>query len=182
MKDQNINAMDCSRFQEELPEIVLTPGALPSPAAVAHMKVCPPCTEEYLSFQETFELLDAWKAPEPSPYFDQKLAVRVREAQAEPKMGWFESLSMRLLLNTGRGFRPALAGAMALVLLVAGGSYAGLNGMYSGTPVQASATVNDLQILDRNEQAFQQLDTLQQDDDGSSQGDQDSSPNGGPTS
>jgi hypothetical protein len=73
-----------------------------------------------------------------------------------------------LLLNTGRNFRPVMVGALALVLMVSGGGIAGINGFQPwNAPVatpQASATVNDLQILDRNEQAFQQLDELQQDE------------------
>lgn len=159
--------MDCRNFQSELPDLVLTPGAKPSLAAVAHMKVCPPCAEEYLSFQQTFSLLDTWKAPEPTPYFDQKLAVRLREEQAAPRMGWLERLETRLRLNTGRNFRPAMVGAMALALIVGGGSFVGINNYapQPNQPAATSATVKDLQILDRNEQAFQQLDELQQDDD-----------------
>ena len=158
--------MDCKKFETELTDIVLTPGATPSLAAAAHMKVCPPCAEEYLSFQQTFSLLDTWKAPEPTPYFDQKLAVLLREEQAAPPMGWFERLTTRLRLNTGRNFRPAMVGALSLALMVGGGSVFIVNP--SAPPVQAaSATVNDLQILDRNEQAFQQMDTLQQDEDNS---------------
>ena len=161
--------MDCKSFQNDLPDLVLTIGAKPSVAAVAHMKVCPPCAEEYLSFQSTFGLLDVWKAPEPTAYFDQKLAVLLREEQSKPKMGWLERLETRLQLNTGRNFRPAMAGALALALVVGGGSFAGLNYQQTAQPVATSATVRDLQILDRNEQAFQQLDVLQQDDDSSSQ-------------
>ncbi|ADW69609.1 anti-sigma factor [Granulicella tundricola] len=158
--------MNCTDFQNELPDLILTPGAKPSLAAVAHLKECPPCTEEYLSFQQTFAVLDTWTAPEPSPYFDQKMQVRLREEQAAPKMGWFESVMTRLQLNTGRQFRPAMIGALSLALIVGGGSFAGLN--YNAShqqPAQASATINDLQILDRNEQAFEQLDQLQQDED-----------------
>ena len=159
-----MNTMDCKTFQSELPDLVLTANARPSVAAVAHMRECPPCAEEYRSFQSTFAALDAWQAPEPSPYFDQKLAVRVREEQAAPRMSWLERLQTRVLFNTGRNFRPAMIGALALALVVGGGGIAGIN--YSNLPAQpaASATVNDLQILDRNEQAFQQLDELQQDD------------------
>ena len=160
--------MDCKNFQNELTDLVLTPGATPSLAAVAHLKVCPPCTEEYLSFQRTFSLLDTWTAPEPTPYFDQKLAVLLREEQAAPRMGWFESLATRLRFNTGRNFRPAVAGALALALIVGGGSVATIG---RPAPVQASATVTDLQILDRNEQAFKQLDELQQDDSSGAQTD-----------
>ena len=173
---------DCRKFQTELPELVLTPGATPSPAAVAHMRSCPPCAEEYLSFQQTFSLLDSWRLPEPSSYFDQKLAVRLREEQAKPPMSWFERLSTRLLLNTGRNFRPAMAGALALALVAAGGSYVGLGPLHGPQPVQASATVTDLQILDRNEQAFQQMDALQQDDDSGPQTNDDSGQSTNPTS
>ena len=157
--------MDCKTFQDELPELVLTPDATASVAAVAHMKVCPPCKEEYLSFQETFRTLDAWRIPEPTPYFDQKLAVRLREEQAAPRMGWLERLTTSLHLNTGRNFRPMVAGALALALIVGGGSVVGVNSFQQAPVPQASATVQDLQILDRNDQALQQLDQLQQADD-----------------
>jgi hypothetical protein len=174
--------MDCKKFEDELMDLVLTPGATPSVAAAAHLKVCPPCTEEYVSFQQTFEVLDGWKAPEPTPYFDQKLAVLLREEQAAPRMGWFESLMTRMRLNTGRNFRPALVGALSLALIAGGGSLF----MPSATTPQrpaptASALVNDLQILDRNEQAFQQLDELQQDEDSGAQPKQDAAPAVTPT-
>ena len=158
------NPMDCKTFQNELPDLILTPGAQPSLAAQAHLRQCPPCVQELQSFQRTFAVLDTWTAPEPSPYFDQKLHVRLREEQAAPKMSWFEALKTRLLFNTGHQFRPALAGALALALAIGGiGGFVGVN--YTNPQPQASATVEDLQILDRNAQAFDVLDQLQQDDD-----------------
>ena len=174
--------MDCKSFESELMDLVLTPDSTSSVAAVAHMKSCPPCTEEYVSFQQTFSLLDTWKAPEPTPYFDQKLAVLLREEQAAPRMGWFESLMTRMRFNTGRNFRPAMVGALSLALVVAGGSVVAVSPFPANHPVQASAAVNDLQILDRNEQAFQQMDALQQDDDNSAQPAQNAAPTAQPTS
>jgi hypothetical protein len=112
----------------------------------------------------TFDLLDSWKAPEPSPYFDQKLAVRLREEQATPPAGFFEKFRARLLFNTGRQFRPALAGALALAVIVGGGTAIDLSVVHPVAHVAASATVNDLQILDKNEQAIQTMDQLLQDD------------------
>jgi len=173
--------MDCKSFESELMDLVLTPDSTPSVAAVAHMKSCSPCTEEYLSFQQTFSLLDTWKVPEPTPYFDQKLAVLLREEQAAPRMGWFESLMTRIRFNTGRNFRPAMVGALSLALIVGGGSVLVVAPFPGDHPAQASATINDLQILDRNEQAFKQLDELQQDDDSGSQPDQDQAPAAPPT-
>ena len=173
--------MDCKTFQNELPDLILTPGTKPSLAALAHLKECPPCTEELQSFQQTFAVLDTWTAPEPTQYFDQKMQVRLREELASPKMGWFESLKSRLLFNTGRQFRPALAGALALALVAGGaGSFVGMT--HSATAPAASATVEDLQILDRNAQAFDQLDQLQQDEEAPSQSAPDAAQAGQPIS
>jgi len=157
-----MKTITCKTFQSELPDLVLTPNAQPSLAAVAHMRECAPCTEEYVSFQSTFAVLNDWTTPEPTPYFDQKLAVRIREEQAAPQMSWLESFRTRLLLNSSRHLRPVMVSAFALILVASGGGIAGIN--YANLPVQPSATVNDLQILENNEQAFHQLDELQQEE------------------
>jgi len=157
--------MNCKTFQNQMPDLLLDANATPDLQFVAHLQTCPPCEREYLDLKATFGLLDLWQAPEPSPYFDQKLAVRIREEQASPSMGWFERMRARLLFNTGRQFRPALAGALALVLLVGGGTVAELNVAMQPAQPSVSAAVDDLQILDRNEQSFQQMDQLLQDDD-----------------
>src|SRR5580698_10470504 len=155
--------MICHDCQSALPDLLLDPASSSNAAARAHLDTCAACREEFNSLNATFALLDLWQAPEPSPYFDQKLAVRLREEQAIAPAGWFERIRTRLLFNTGRQFRPALAGALALVLLVGGGTFAGITGSHLGR-VEASATVEDLQILDKNDQALQTMDQLLQDD------------------
>jgi anti-sigma factor RsiW len=137
---------------------LLEPAAPENSAARAHIAACAACAKDLATLQATLSLLDTWQAPEVSPYFDQKLAVRLRE-QSAPPAGWFERLSSRLLFNTGRHLRPALAGALALVLVVGGGSF-GIANFQHPRPVEASAVVNDLQMLDKNEQALQQMDQL----------------------
>ena len=156
--------MNCKICQGELPNLVLEPSAAANSAARAHIATCADCARELAAFEATFSLLDSWQTPEVSPYFDQKLAVRLREEQSAPAAGWLEQIKTRLLLNTGRQFRPALAGAMALLLIVGGGGV-GISTFSHSRPVQASAAVKDLQILDKNEQAMQQMDQLLQDDD-----------------
>jgi hypothetical protein len=155
--------MNCKDCQSALLDLLLDPGAPSNAAARSHLDSCAQCNREFKSLEATFALLDTWKAPEPSPYFDQKLAVRLREEQAREPEGWFERLKSRLLFNTGRQFRPVLAGALALILLVGGGTFANLSGLGHSSP-QASAAVQDLQILDKNDQALQAMDQLLQDD------------------
>jgi choline dehydrogenase-like flavoprotein len=123
------------------------------------------CRAELAELREVMNLLDGWEAPEPSLYFDQKLAVMLREEQAKSPAGWMERLREHLLFNTGRQFRPVLVAALALAVLAGGGSFAGLTVFrHPAVEVQASAAVNDLQILDKNDQAIQQMDQLLQDD------------------
>jgi anti-sigma factor RsiW len=166
--------MSCKNYEIEMMNRLMdTAGTAVTPRDrqfAEHLAACPECAEEMLSLQKTMDMLEAWKAPEPSAYFDQKLAVLLREEQAKPAAGWLEKLRERLLFNTGRQFRPALAGALALVLILGGGTFAGVTIYGTQPPVQASAAVNDLQILDKNDQAIQQMDQLLQDDDSSDSG------------
>ena len=158
--------MDCKSFTAAIPDLLLDPKSLlPGSDAQTHLESCASCRTEFASFQSTFALLDTWNAPEPSAYFDQKLGVLLREEQNKSPAGWLERLRSHLLFNTGRQFRPALAGALALALLAGGGTFAGLSTL--GGPVDkpaVSATVDDLQILDKNAQAIQQMDQLLQED------------------
>jgi anti-sigma factor RsiW len=158
--------MNCKTCQDDLPNLLFDPSAPANAATRAHIATCADCARELAAIQSTMSLLDTWEAPAVSPYFDQKLAVRLREEQAAPAAGWFEQIKTRLLLNTGRQFRPALAGAMALLLVVGGGTV-GITTLTNPaqplTPAHASATVNDLQILDKHADALQQLDQMLQD-------------------
>jgi hypothetical protein len=154
--------MNCKQCQSVLPDLLVDPGAPSNAALRTHVESCAECNRELKSLEATFALLDAWQAPEPSPYFDQKLAVGLREEQAMAPAGWFERLKSRILFNTGRQFRPALAGALALLLVIGGGTFAEVSGLLQSKP-QTSATVGDLQILDKNDQALQTMDQLLQD-------------------
>jgi len=155
--------MICKECQSAIVELLLDPAAPASHEVQAHIDSCADCAQEFKSMQGTFALLDTWEAPEPSPYFDQKLAVRLREEQALGPASWFEKLKSRLLFNTGRQLRPALAGGLALILLLGGGTFASLTGFHHPAP-ETSAAVQDLQILDKNDQALQTMDQLLQDD------------------
>lgn len=162
--------MNCKKCQNELANYLFEPGGRLNTPMAEHLAECATCSEVLLSLQKTMDVLDEWKVPEPSPYFDQKLAVLLREEQAKAPAGWLEKVREYLLLSTGRQFRPALAGALALALLLGGGSFVGLSILNHSGEVQASATVNDLQMLDNNQQTIQQMDQLLQDDDSGDSG------------
>jgi hypothetical protein len=164
----NIKTATCKTVQDAMPDLLLDPSAQSNDALLAHIDSCPPCKVEYTELQSTFSMLDEWTAPEPSPYFDQRLAVLLREEQAAPKRNWLERLQDRILFNTGRQFRPAVAGVLALALAVSGGGLAGYRNYVHSADNQveaASDAVNELQILDRNDKTFQQMDLLMQDED-----------------
>jgi hypothetical protein len=154
----------CKMTQERLPDLLLDPASVPAPVQ-AHVAVCTVCRGELGSLIATFNALDTWTAPEPSPYFDTRMHARIREAQTAAPEGFFERAKSFLLFSTGRQLRPAIAGALALVLVASGGSFVGIYGVPGHQASQMSATVNDLKVLDNNEQAIQQMDQLLDDND-----------------
>lgn len=168
--------MNCSSCQAALPDLLLEPNSATARAALPHLSSCPACEQQLAELRATFALLDDDVAPEPSPWFDGRLAARIREAEAAGPESIWERLRATLQFSTGRHLRPALAGALALVLLIGGGTAAELTGVLHHGPEQASATVQDLQILDRNDQAFQTMDQLL--DDANASSPDDSSPDG----
>lgn len=123
------------------------------------------------AMREMMALLDEWQVPEPSPWFDGRMMARFREEQKRAPEGMFARLRDRLLFGNSIGYKPMLAGAMALVLVAGGGSYLELMHLQMAQPAKTSATVQDLQILDNNDQAIQQMDQLldSNDDGGDSQ-------------
>lgn len=130
------------------------------PEVAGHMAECSACRTELEELQATFALLDSWTAPEPSAYFDTRLRARLREAQASEPEGLWDRMRAFLMFSTGRRLRPAMACALALVLVLGGGGT--LADLYHHAAVanHDSPTVNDLQILDNNAQALQQMDQL----------------------
>lgn len=158
--NSNHTTNDCKACQAQLPELLLDDGFLAAhPELSAHLNGCAACRTELHELRATYALLDEWTAPEPSPYFDSRLRARLREAAAAQPESLVERLRAFLLFSTGRQLRPALTGALGLVLLVGGGTFAGMYEHAARTP-QPSATVNDLRILDTNAQAMQQMDQL----------------------
>lgn len=161
---------ECRKLEDKLPDLLLNQNAETglSPQLRAHLASCSRCTAKLQDLRATISLLDEWNAPEISPYFDSKLSARLRSERAAEPAGFFERLQTRLMFGTGLQFKSAAAVA-ALAIVLGGGSYAGFTQFHHDRDSQSiSATVNDLQILDHNDQVISQLDVL---DDGTDGGD-----------
>ena len=118
---------------------------------------CAECAGKLEAFRQTMSLLDEWKAPEPSPYFDVRLRARLREESAKQPAGWLQWLR-----------KPVLAASFALVMVV-GVSLLRMNSGERGNstaslPVAVAAepgtAVGDLQALEKNQNLYSDFDVL----------------------
>jgi len=149
--------MTCEKMKNYMPDMLLDPAQVSADARM-HVDQCENCAAELRELQSTMQMLDAWQAPEPSPYFATRLAVRLREEKQTASIGWLERMRMRLLYGNDLHLRPLAAGAFALFLVVGGGTYAGFVSLNQTAPrPHVSATVHDLELLDSNAQTLQQL-------------------------
>jgi hypothetical protein len=160
--------MICRKFNTEYkslqPDLLLDRERVPATVR-AHVEQCADCSKELESLETTMFALDAWKGIEPSPFFDVRMAAQMRTERAAEPAGFLERLRARMMFGSNLHLRPVAAGALAVLLLIGGGTYAGFQGFHSSTPIAASATVKDLQSLDENAQVFQQMNSLDQPDD-----------------
>lgn len=151
--------MQCTDYKEQLFDLIT--GDV-GPEVKAHFASCADCAAELDSMRKTMAVMDEWQAPEDtSPYFMTRLMARVREesaksAEARGWLTWFR--------------RPAFALSLAAVLV------AGIalfrpgddNGYKAQTNNSAhTCAVNDLQFLDKNSDVLQNLEVLDDIQDGS---------------
>ncbi|MFB3915980.1 MAG: anti-sigma factor [Terriglobales bacterium] len=141
--------MKCNEINEQLMDAA---SGEPVEAAVAeHVATCLQCGQRLQSLRQTMSLLEEWKAPEPSPYFDTRLQARLREEAARPQ-GIFAWLR-----------RPVLAGAMAVLMTAAIATFYHGSGNSAGTAAaqaEPGTAVGDLQSLDKNHDLYANFDVL----------------------
>jgi anti-sigma factor RsiW len=143
--------MKCDEIKEMMLDVAAGAGEA-TPAMNQHLRGCAECASKLAGIQQTMALLDEWQAPEPSPYFDTRLAARMGEERAKPERAawrwWFPA--------------PVLAGALALALLMAGGVRWFGRGTLPppGPQAQLGTAVGDLQVLDKNEDLYANFDVL----------------------
>jgi hypothetical protein len=155
----------CAGMDEKLMNLLLDPQSAPAKVQT-HVAECDRCKNELAQLKATMQLMDAWEAPEPSPYFMTRLGARMREEREAAPAGWFAGAIARLRAQVayGSGFhvRPLAAMALSVMLLVGGGAYLGLTDLMQPgqQPAQNAAVVHDLQTLDNNAQVLDQMEDL----------------------
>jgi len=156
---------NCAGMDAELAGMLL--DSRPATAKVqAHVAECERCQGELAELKATMQMLDAWKAPAPSPYFLTRLGARMREEREAPQAGWLAGAIARLRATVAYGpglhVRPLAAVALTVMLLVGGGTYLGVTDwMQPAQPAaQNAAVVHDLQTLDSNAQVLDQMEAL----------------------
>jgi predicted anti-sigma-YlaC factor YlaD len=153
------NNTKCETIREQF--LDLADPAAKVPAEVnEHLQQCTVCAVELDSLRRTWNALDEWQAPEPSPYFDSRMRARLREEKAAPERSG-------ILAWLGVRWQPALAATLALALVVAISVFR-LTGsqpqIAQQPPVVTSPAVYDLQDLDKNADVYNNFDMLYDDD------------------
>jgi len=155
---------NCTGMNEKLALLLLDPAAakaaLPAKAQ-EHLAGCERCRRELDELRATMNLLDAWKTPEPNPYFLTRLEARLREEREAAPAGWLATLRARFAYRPVAHVRPLAAMALTVVLLVGGGAYLGITDWNKPPAIPPqTAVVHDLQTMESNSQLLDQLETL----------------------
>jgi hypothetical protein len=152
-------------MEAKLAEMLL--DAAPDARTSAHVDACSGCSAELAELRATMNLMDAWEAPEPNPYFLTRFDAQMREERRKAPEGWLARLRSSFTYGPTTHARPLAAMALTVMLLVGGGTYLSLNGNQIDPPAPPpvhEAVVQDLQNLDSNAQLLDQLETLSSND------------------
>ena len=148
--------MKCTEVREVMPD--LASGLMEvTPEISGHLAGCGVCSGKMEEFRQTMALLDEWKTPEPSPYFDVRLQARLREEMAAPQRGWLTWFR-----------RPVLAASLTVLLglgvglfFAKGNKYQARENVVAVVDAPAPGTaVGDLQALETNHDLYSDFDLL----------------------
>jgi len=141
--------MKCDEIRERMPDVAAGFCELTTEDS-NHLASCGGCAVKLKEMRATMALLDEWKTPEPSPYFDVRLQARLREEIAKPRqagwMHWFR--------------RPVLAAALTVVMGVGIGLYVARTPENPLPPPAPGSAVSDLQTLENNHEMYADFDLL----------------------
>ena len=155
--------MNCNDVREQLLDLIEQGDAAPEDAR-RHVAQCAACAAELNSLHKTMALLDEWRAPEPSPYFDVRFEARLREEKAAASQrGVFSSLKAGSLKAGWLRLRWQPVMAASLSFAIAAGIIVYQNSQDTKQP-RPSAAVADLQALEKNADLYKNLDLVYDDD------------------
>jgi anti-sigma factor RsiW len=160
----------CKGMDEKLADLLLDPASVPAEVR-EHVAECEGCGRELAELRATMGMMDAWKAPEPSPYFFTRLNARMREERQAAPQGWLARLKAQFAYGPRRHMRPLAATALAVVMLAGGGTYLSVSHVMQPQPqpqTSDAAVVHDLQTLENNAQVLDTLEDLASNSDDSS--------------
>jgi predicted anti-sigma-YlaC factor YlaD len=145
--------MKCEEIFELMPDLAAGMDSA-TPEVNDHLTSCAACAEKLDEMRKTMALLDEWRAPEPSPYFDTRLMARVREEKAKPSswLAWMR--------------KPALAVSLAVLMVMSitlfrtdAGKTVSDRGSIA-TAVEPGSAVSDLQAIANNGELYSDFDVL----------------------
>lgn len=156
--------MKCDEIREMMPD--LASGLLEAaPEIGEHLATCTACAGKLKEFQQTMALLDEWRAPEPSPYFDVRLQARLREEMAKAQSGWMAWFRQPVLAAS---LTVLMAIGIGLFLHEGSTGYRSVDNVVAVNQAAAQAepgtAVSDLSALEKNHDLysdFELLDDLQ---------------------
>lgn len=159
-----MNKSNCTGMESKLAELLLDPAQVPAKVH-AHVAECEACQSELKELKATMGLLDAWEAPEPSPFFMTRMKARLRQELEAAPAGWLarKIASFRAGMSYGSSLhaRPLAAMALTIMLLLGGGAYLDLAVWNQpDKPGPNAAAVHDLQTIDSNAQVLDQMEAL----------------------
>ena len=151
----------CAAMEEKLADLLLDEASADA-TVKTHVAECASCRKELEELRATMGLMDAWAAPEPSPYFMTRLNARMREEREAPRLGWFARMRDRFTYGPQMHAGPLAATALTVLLLIGGGAYLGVSNVEQPVALAApeAAVVHDLQTLDNNKQVLDQLEAI----------------------
>jgi len=150
--------MKCEEIREMMPDLASGLMGM-TPEIGGHLASCGACAGKMAEVRQTMALLDEWRAPELSPYFDVRLQARLREEMAKPQAGWLAWFR-----------RPVLATALTVLMAIGAGLFFTKNDNFynSGrgdlaeveSQAEPGTAVSDLQALEKNHDLYSDFDLL----------------------
>ncbi|HLV85492.1 MAG TPA: hypothetical protein VKV39_00855 [Candidatus Sulfotelmatobacter sp.] len=147
--------MNCEEIRERMPDVAAG-FSEPTADENQHFASCAACAEQLNGMRATMSVLDEWRTPEPSPYFDVRLQARLREEMAKPQAGWLHWFR-----------RPVLAAALTVLMGIGVGLlFTRGSGIYHGEeaavvePEPPGSAVSDLQSLEKNHDLYSDFELL----------------------